>query len=135
MSYDFWHQALAGKNPEVTLGEPGEGFYKSRRRISTPNEDPKRQPGDPRRKVRTVFEPVAIWKQDDGWHCTIHREDGTVAHLTDLSRIEEQIFAYVCRAPLTHEEYQEMVNERHGPPTNYDDLGPDGGEGLLSRAG
>jgi hypothetical protein len=106
--WSFWMSQLAGENPETTPGTPHAGYYLLRRRISRPNDDPNRKPGDPRRKVETTHLPVAIWN-DGGWHMVIGREE----HYRDVDQIDET-FSRCCRNAITYDEYQELthVHER-----------------------
>lgn len=102
MNWAHWRSQLAGENNP--LGDtPCQGFYLLRRRLTYRNPDP--GPGKPRNKVKEIFEPVAIWIENDEWNCVI----GTVGeqrHYTDRAYIDEEIFSRCCRAAITYEEYE-----------------------------
>lgn len=105
--WNFWREQLVGNNPETTPGTPHAGYYVNRNRQTYRNPNP--GPGKPRHKVRTVYEPVAIWKDETGWLCLIHGEAG-VRELSDTDAIDN-VFSYVCRTAIPHDEYLSRVAE------------------------
>jgi hypothetical protein len=109
--WSFWLRALAGENPQsMVKGVPEFGFFLLRERTKnrTPKED--REIGGPRDKIATLHHPVAIWQDEEGWHCVITRPDQTT-HLTDPAEIDERVFSPCSRSPISHERYLEMTKE------------------------
>ena len=103
--WQFWRGQIAGLNPETTPGTPHCGYFLARRRESAPNPSPR--VGEPRRKVATFHDPVAIWFDESGWHCLITREDGA-RHFTDIDAIDN-VFSRCCREALPYTEYLKLV--------------------------
>jgi len=96
--WQFWREQLAGGTPETTPGTPHAGYFIAKEYVSIPGGA---------KRVLTDF-PVAIWKDPDGnW---IARGDKLLRgfNITMLDEIDE-LFGKVCRNPITHERYQEMV--------------------------
>ena len=98
--WKFWQDQIEGKNPETTPGTPHQGYFMRRRREthSIPVEEMKI--GGSRKRVTTTQEPVAIWRDDQGWHCVING----ALHLTDVEQID-QIFSRCCRQAIPYIEY------------------------------
>ena len=107
--WQFWRDEIAGLNPETTPGTPHAGYYLARRRESFPNPNP--GVGQPRRKVVTYHDPVAIWHDESGWHCLITREGSTPVYLTDVEQTD-QLFSRCCREAITYSKYIELVPEQ-----------------------
>ena len=110
----FWRSSLDGETPETTPGTPHAGYYLMRRRETRDNPNPR--PGDPRKKVTTHYNPVAIWQGNDdficlGWLCLEHAPRGPI-YRTEADVIDESIFSRCCRSPLTYEDYLAKVAER-----------------------
>ena len=105
--WQFWQEQLAGRNPETTPGTPHAGYYINRNRQTYRNPNPR--PGDPRHKVSTTYEPVAIWHDDAGWHCMIHGKHG-IREMNDTDAIDN-LFSYVCRTAIPYMEYIDRVAE------------------------
>ena len=130
MSWQFWQRQLAGKSPETTPGTPHQGFYLVRERRSWVNPAP--TVGGSRRNVAVNFYPCAIWQDQEGWHCVIHKvgrwitegnpaikvsiPDETV-YLTDVEKIDE-VFSRCCRDAIPHSDYLELTkfSERADEP-------------------
>jgi hypothetical protein len=109
--WDFWLKALAGEAPRsLVRGIPEAGFFllRERRTHRTPEED--RTIGGPRHKVTTIYHPVAIWEDEFGWHCVVNYPR-TVSYLIGPAEIDETIFSRCSRAPITHDDYLEKVQE------------------------
>jgi hypothetical protein len=99
--WDFWRAQLAGENPDFTPGNPESGFYKTRRRRT------EYAPvlGQRRNKVTVTFEPVAIWRDENGLNCVVGKQ-----FITDADRVDE-IFSYCLRNAIEHEEFERLNNE------------------------
>ena len=105
--WHFWTEQLAGRQPDTTPGTPHAGYYINRNRQTYRNPAPK--VGGPRHKISLTWEPCAIWKDDDGWHCLIHGTKAT-REFTDADTIDD-IFSRVCRTAIPYDEYQQRVAE------------------------
>ena len=109
-TWSFWRAQLAGETPETTPGTPHAGYYLMRRRETRDNPNPR--PGDPRKKVTTHYNPVAIWfDEDSGWNCIEHTPRLILSN-SSIEAIDESIFSRCCRSPLTYEDYLAKVAER-----------------------
>ncbi len=104
--WSFWRDALAGGTPETSPGTPMQGYYLSRRR--TTYRDP--IVGKRRNRVEVTFNPVAIWHDENGWHCLTHA-NGQQFYIQDIEKIDE-LFSYCCRSPITYENYLELTAEK-----------------------
>lgn len=110
-SWNFWLHALAGENPQsMVRGVPEFGFFLLRERKTHRTPEADRKVGGPRHKITTLFHPVAIWMDEDGWHCVITRPDQTT-HLTDPAEIDERVFSPCSRSPISHERYLELTKQ------------------------
>ncbi len=92
----FWEESLAGRPPETTPGTPHQGFYIARRYVSIPGGA---------KRVLTDF-PVAIWRDDETWRAVVWE----LKQNFSIERADEvdELFASVCRNPISHAKYQEM---------------------------
>ena len=106
--WSFWQRQLAGENPpSLVRGVPEWGFFLLREWTSKGEQE---GVSAIRRKREVCFRPVAIWQDDEGWHCLITRPAKTT-HLTDPAEIDETVFASCCRAAIDHETYEQKVKE------------------------
>ena len=102
----FYYEQLAGLNPETNPGTPSCGYYLLRRRVTRPNDDPNRRPGDPRGKVTVTHIPVRIWLENGEW----------IAQMADYFQYVgtdsvDDIFSRCCRNAITKQEYEDRINE------------------------
>ena len=98
-AWTFWRESVAGKKPEVTPGFPQVGYYIGRHYVSLPNA-----------QKRTLVDfPVAIWTEND----EMIAKTESLEKSWFMTRIEEidDMFGQVCRAPISHERYLEMVRK------------------------
>lgn len=105
--WQFWMDQLRGLEPDCTPGTPHQGYYLNRNRKTYPNPEP--GPGKPRKKVSTSYDPVAIWQDEDGWHCVITGPEGK-RYLNNVEAIDN-LFSYCCRNAIGYDEYLEKVAE------------------------
>lgn len=80
--YQYWRDALAGNFGAASDGHPEAGFYRVRKHKGGP------------------FQPVAIWFDEDGKPIALR--DGAIVDA-------EELWTWVCRAPITEELYHKIV--------------------------
>lgn len=93
----FWQASLAGGKPETTPGLPHAGFYIAKRYVSLPYGA---------KRVLCDF-PVAIWRDGAVWRSRAD-DHKTIWSRSELDEVDE-LFGQVCRNPISHEKYLEMV--------------------------
>lgn len=78
----FWRESLAGGKPETTPGTPHSGFFRDKSKRA-----------------------IAIWTEDDVWMCA-----ATSGHAPRRQDEIDDMFGFVCRAPITRELYMTIAS-------------------------
>lgn len=97
MSFKFWGDQLAGKDPEwPDASHPEAGYY--RNRYMAPAGNGKRE---------AAYEAVGFWQDADGnWCCARSKfGDGSKLKLDEMA----ELFASCCRSPVTYEVYRDFM--------------------------
>ncbi|RJP45479.1 hypothetical protein C4587_00865 [Candidatus Parcubacteria bacterium] len=80
--WEFWRRSLLGEKPETTPGTPHAGFYRDR-----------------------SSRAVAIWKDGEQWVCSV-----TSGYCPRHKDEIDELFGFVCRAPITRELFMHIKN-------------------------
>lgn len=107
--FNWWHQKLAGKDPDWERGHPPSGYF---RRNFTVNV------GEPGKRIgKPGTEAIAIWRNDDG-EVLCHRTSGFKTP-QDVDEIEE-LFAQISRSPVSYEDYRHFRDNDEWPARESD---------------
>lgn len=98
--YQFWRAALDGKPMPVHEGEPRSGYYRTKRA--------KKDGGG-------WGKPVAIWRDEEGWN----------ALRGDTACEAGDIWAYVCRNPISYDLYEAVCAGAPWPDAIEIEAAPD----------